>query len=95
MKIREKRKRAGLQKRYISKRIRSFAPQEVNRRAERKCSAVHLFLLVSNLEGVYPSIRFFVCVLRLLRNAVKVLIEIIQLTVKFRSFLFSGFIGFL
>ena len=63
MKVRKKRKRTKLGARDISKRIRGFVPQEVNRRAERKCSAVHLFLLVSNLEGIYPFIRFSVCIL--------------------------------
>ena len=39
MKKRKKRKKI----RFVSKRIRGFIPQEVNRRAVRRCLTVHLF----------------------------------------------------
>ena len=44
MKISKKRKRI----RFVSKEIRGFAPQGVNRRAVRRCLAVHLFFCGKN-----------------------------------------------
>lgn len=59
MKISKKRKRI----RFVSKEIRGFAPQGVNRRAVRKCLAVQLFfcgkIALSARYALFPQICMF------------------------------------